>query len=125
MVGQGVSLVGTWMQQTGIQWLVYAKTGSPAMLGAVMFFGQIPAFFLAPIAGVFSDRLDRRRTLFVTQAVAMTQAVLLVALMLTGATVGVLSGGPPLRRALRQLAIGLGAAAVTYCLGLLFGTATG
>ena len=35
MVGQGVSLVGTWMQQTGIQWLVYAKTGSPAMLGAV------------------------------------------------------------------------------------------
>jgi VIT1/CCC1 family predicted Fe2+/Mn2+ transporter len=48
-----------------------------------------------------------------------------IALMLTGATVGVLSGGPPLRRALRQLAIGLGAAAVTYCLGLLFGTATG
>ena len=47
-----------------------------------------------------------------------------LALMLTGATVGVLSGGPPLRRALRQLAIGLGAAAVTYCLGLLFGTAT-
>ena len=35
------------------------------------------------------------------------------------------SGGPPLKRALRQLAIGLGAAAVTYCLGLLFGTATG
>jgi vacuolar iron transporter family protein len=48
-----------------------------------------------------------------------------LALMLTGATVGVLSGGPPLRRALRQLAIGLGAAGVTYCLGLLFGTATG
>jgi MFS family permease len=84
MLGQGVSLVGTWMQQTGIQWLVYTKTGSPAMLGAVMFFGQIPAFFLAPIAGVFSDRLDRRRTLFVTQAVAMAQAVLLVALMVTG-----------------------------------------
>lgn len=48
-----------------------------------------------------------------------------LALMLTGATVGVLSGGPPLRRALRQLAIGLGAAGVTYCLGLLFGTAVG
>jgi vacuolar iron transporter family protein len=61
------------------------------------------------------------------ELVALTIAVVLVglALMLTGATVGVLSGGPPLRRAVRQLAIGLGAAAVTYCLGLLFGTATG
>jgi VIT1/CCC1 family predicted Fe2+/Mn2+ transporter len=39
----------------------------------------------------------------------------------TGATVGLLSGGSPLRRALRQLLIGYGAAAVTYGLGLLFG----
>jgi len=54
---------------------------------------------------------------------AILVALLLVgiALLLTGATVGVLSGGPPLRRALRQLAIGFGAAAVTYALGLLFG----
>lgn len=48
-----------------------------------------------------------------------------LALMLTGATVGVLSGGPPLRRAIRQLAIGAGAAAATYGLGLLFGAALG
>ncbi len=58
-------------------------------------------------------------------ALAVSVVLVGLALMLTGATVGVLSGGPPLRRALRQLAIGLGAAAVTYCLGLLFGTATG
>lgn len=44
-----------------------------------------------------------------------------VALLATGAIVGVLSGAPPLRRAFRQLAIGYGAAAVTYLLGLLFG----
>src|SRR5918996_1105025 len=75
LVGQGVSLVGTWMQQTGVSWLVYDITESPVMLGAVLFFGQIPAFFLAPIAGVLSDRLDRRRTLFITQAIAMTQAL--------------------------------------------------
>ena len=43
----------------------------------------------------------------------------------SGATVGVLSGGPPLRRALRQLAIGAGAATTTYLLGALFGTLTG
>lgn len=45
-----------------------------------------------------------------------------LALLGTGAVVGVLSGASPLRRALRQLGIGLGAAAVTYGLGLLFGT---
>lgn len=45
-----------------------------------------------------------------------------VALMITGAFVGLISGGPPVRRALRQLAIGYGAAAVTYGLGALFGT---
>jgi len=54
---------------------------------------------------------------------AVAVAVLLVgmALLATGATVGLLSGGPPLRRALRQLAIGLGAAGATYLLGLLVG----
>ncbi len=58
---------------------------------------------------------------------AMVTALVLVgiALLATGATVGLLSGGPPLRRALRQLAIGYGAAAVTYVLGLAFGVALG
>ena len=58
---------------------------------------------------------------------AVVLAVVLVglALMLTGATVGVLSGAAPLPRALRQLAIGLGAAAVTYLLGVLFGATAG
>ena len=58
---------------------------------------------------------------------ALLVAVVLVgfALLLTGATVGLLSGGPPLRRALRQLAIGAGAAASTYLLGLLFGSTIG
>lgn len=56
---------------------------------------------------------------------AILTALLLVgiALLLTGAMVGVLSGGPPLRRALHQLAIGFGAAAITYALGLVFGVA--
>ena len=61
------------------------------------------------------------------RGVAVVAAVALVslALMATGAAAGVLSGGPPLRRALRQLAIGAGAAAVTYVLGMVFGTAVG
>ena len=54
---------------------------------------------------------------------AILVALLLVgvALLMTGALVGILSGGPPLRRALRQLLIGFGAAAITYALGLAFG----
>lgn len=48
-----------------------------------------------------------------------------IALLGTGLVVGILSGGPPLARALRQLAIGYGAAAATYLLGMLFGTGAG
>lgn len=60
-------------------------------------------------------------------APAIVLALVLVgaALLGTGAAVGLLSGAPPLRRGLRQLAIGFGAAAVTYVLGLLFGVSLG
>lgn len=53
--------------------------------------------------------------------IAWASGLVGVALLLTGACVGVLSGSSPWRRALRQLAIGFGAAAATYALGLLFG----
>ena len=55
-------------------------------------------------------------------AVLLSAGLVGLALLGTGAVVGILSGAPPLRRALRQLAIGYGAAGVTYLLGLAFGT---
>jgi len=60
-------------------------------------------------------------------AIAYVVSAVLVglALLATGAIVGLLSGGPPLRRGLRQLLIGAVAAGVTYGLGLLFGTVLG
>ncbi|RUR01748.1 VIT1/CCC1 transporter family protein [Labedella endophytica] len=58
-------------------------------------------------------------------AIAVAAVLVGAALLLTGASVGILSGASPLARALRQLAIGFGAAAVTYALGLLFGTSVG
>jgi VIT1/CCC1 family predicted Fe2+/Mn2+ transporter len=58
-------------------------------------------------------------------AIGVAAALVGLALLGTGAVVGVLSGASPLRRALRQLGIGFGAAAVTYALGLLFGTGAG
>jgi VIT1/CCC1 family predicted Fe2+/Mn2+ transporter len=54
-------------------------------------------------------------------AVVLASVLVGIALLGTGAVVGILSGTSPLRRALRQLAIGYGAAAATYLLGLLFG----
>lgn len=60
-----------------------------------------------------------------TPAVVLALALVGTALVATGAMVGLLSGAPPLTRGLRQLAIGFGAAAVTYLLGLLFGVSAG
>jgi vacuolar iron transporter family protein len=60
-----------------------------------------------------------------TAAVLVSAGLVGIVLLATGAVVGLLSGASPLKRALRQLAIGFGAAAATYVLGLLFGTAIG
>ena len=60
-----------------------------------------------------------------TIAVVVAASLVGIALLATGIVVGLLSGGPPVRRALRQLMIGYGAATVTYLLGLLFGTGAG
>lgn len=58
-------------------------------------------------------------------AVVVALVLVGIALLATGAMVGLLSGAPPLARGLRQLAIGFGAAAVTYALGLIFGVSLG
>jgi len=81
--GQSVSLIGTWMTRVATSWLVYRLTGSAWILGLVGFIGQFPAFLLAPFAGVWVDRLDRRTVLLWTQALAAVQSLLLAALTLT------------------------------------------
>lgn len=83
--GQGVSLIGTWMQQTAMSWLVYRITGSAMALGVIGFAGQIPMLLLSPVAGVYADRMNRYHLLIATQALAMVQAFVLAALTLTGA----------------------------------------
>jgi VIT1/CCC1 family predicted Fe2+/Mn2+ transporter len=60
-----------------------------------------------------------------TAAIITATVLVSIALLATGATVGLLSGASPMKRAFRQLAIGLGAAAVTYVLGLAFGATIG
>jgi len=81
---QAVSVLGHWMQQIALQWLVYRTTGSAAMLGLVAFANQAPILFIAPFSGVLADRFDRRKLLITTQSIASSQALLLAALVLTG-----------------------------------------
>lgn len=82
--GQGISVIGTWMQQTALGWLVYRLTGNKLLLGVVAFCMQIPVFFLAPLAGVIADRVDRRRLVIATQTLALVQATVLGVLTLAG-----------------------------------------
>ncbi len=80
--GQSISLIGTWMTRIATSWLVYRLTGSALLLGVVGFVGQIPTFLLAPFAGVWVDRLNRRNVLVWTQVLAAVQSLMLAGLTL-------------------------------------------
>jgi MFS family permease len=81
-VGQTLSLIGTWMQGLAMSWLVYRMTGSAFLLGTVTFAQQIPMFLVSPVAGVFTDRVDRRKLLILTQSLQAAQALVLSVLVL-------------------------------------------
>jgi len=81
--GQFVSLIGAWMTRVATSWLVYRLTNSALLLGLSSFAGQIPIFFLTPLAGVWLDRWNRHRTLVVTQVLSLLQSFALAALALT------------------------------------------
>jgi len=82
--GQSISLIGTWMQQIAMSWLVYRLTNSALLLGIVGFSSQIPVFLFASIAGVYADRWNRHHMLVATQTLSMIQALTLAFLALTG-----------------------------------------
>jgi MFS family permease len=83
-LGQGISLVGTWMQMTAVSWLVWRMSHNAVLLGVVGFSSQISTFVLAPFAGVLVDRVNRYRLVIVTQVLSMAQALTLAGLMYTG-----------------------------------------
>src|SRR5476649_2186722 len=81
--GQSISLIGTWMQQIAMSWLLYRMTNSVFLLGLVGFSSQISTFLLAPLAGVIADRHHRHRLILITQSLAMVQAIVLYVLYVT------------------------------------------
>jgi MFS family permease len=80
--GQSLSLIGTWLQQVAMGWLVYRLTGSAWLLGVVAFSANIFILVLGPFAGILADRVDRRLGLYTTQTLLLLQAVVLA--LLTG-----------------------------------------
>ena len=84
IIGQGLTLVGTWVQSLAQSWLVYRLSRSPVMLGLVSFASLAPYLVLSPIAGVVCDRVNRRKLILVMRFLAMVQAALLAVLTLTG-----------------------------------------
>lgn len=82
--GQGLSLIGTWMQSVAMSWLAYRLTNSIFFLGVVSFSNGIPVLFAAPFGGVIADKIDRRKILIVTQFLSMLQALAVTILAMTG-----------------------------------------
>lgn len=82
--GQVCALIGYWMQNIALGWLLYRLTGSVTLLGILGFAGSLPILLLAPFAGLWSDRFNLHRMMFTTQILEMVQAAALTALALSG-----------------------------------------
>jgi MFS family permease len=82
--GQCVSLIGTWMQSTAQQWLVYSMTKSALLLGLLGAAQFLPVMFFSLVAGVFIDRYPKKRLLLFTQICLMLQGFVLALLVWSG-----------------------------------------
>ncbi len=78
--GQAISILGSWIQQVALAWLVYRLTGSAALLGITAFCGLIPQLVVGPFAGAFIDRQDKKRALILVQSLMALQAFVLAGL---------------------------------------------
>lgn len=83
-IGQGISMVGTWIQSVALIWLVLDRTGSGVALGVTTALQFLPVLVGAPLTGLAADRFDKRRLFLFTQAAAGLQAAVLAGLVLTG-----------------------------------------
>jgi MFS family permease len=82
--GQGTSQIGTWLQLIAVSWLIYRLSGSAFLLGLATFALHIPLLVLGPFAGVWVDRMPKRRVLQITQSVALAQSLAMLAVVASG-----------------------------------------
>lgn len=79
-VGQAISILGSWIQQVALSWLVYRLTGSAALLGVTSFCALIPQLLIGPLAGAWIDKQDKKKWLIRVQALMAVQALVLAGL---------------------------------------------
>ena len=84
LIGQFISLSGTWVQSVAQSWLLYRLTKSELILGLAAFATHIPVLLFGAIGGVAADRFDRRKIVITTQCLFLIQAALLAWLTFTG-----------------------------------------
>ncbi len=77
VAGQGISLVGTWMQSIAQSWLVLVLTHSETDIGLVVALQTLPTLILGPYAGVVADRVNKRRFMIILQSAMGLQAAVL------------------------------------------------
>src|SRR5205807_184308 len=83
-IGQGISLIGTWMQNIGEGWLVLTLTNSPFYVGLVSALSSLGVLLFTLYAGVLADRTDKRRTIILMQIAFMLEAFTVAILVKTG-----------------------------------------
>jgi MFS family permease len=83
-IGQAVSIVGGWIQQIALSWLIYRLSGSVFLLGLTGFLTQIPFLIFSPFAGALTDRVRRVRMLIVVNFVLAGLAGLLAIMAAIG-----------------------------------------
>lgn len=84
VIGQAISLLGFWLQQVGIGYLVFQLTHSAFWVGTVAAIGGLPFLIFTVFAGVFIDRLNKQKLLIVTQALEAVVDITLGVLVLFG-----------------------------------------
>ena len=84
LVGQFMSVIGTWMQNTAQPYLAYRISGRPFDLGLIGFAATLPTLLLALPAGVLVERWDKRKTVIIFQSIMSLQAFGLAALTFSG-----------------------------------------
>ena len=82
-LGQGTSLVGTWMQSVALGWLVLDLTNSPFLVGLNSALRSLGVLLFTLYAGVVVDRVDKRRMIVITQVLQMVEALILAVLVWT------------------------------------------
>lgn len=85
IIGNSISLVGTWVHRVAVGWLAWELTHSSAWVGAIAFADLFPTAVCGPIAGALVDRIPTLKLAKITQGLALLQAIALAVLVATGA----------------------------------------